>query len=94
MLSHKHIQDVCLVGHLAGVLTCRYVQQDRNDYTKWVCLKHKKAEKNRIDDKVDAYVLLCLKKGLDPTAIGGMALGDNCAGYPILKYIEQGYDHD
>jgi arabinogalactan endo-1,4-beta-galactosidase len=67
---------------------CRYAAQDDSDPTKWYCLKlsSKKAE---IDDETKDFLKDAKKKGIDPKTA---PLGDNCSGYPILKYKEQGYD--
>lgn len=89
MLSKKQLQDVCLL-YDGTYKKCRYLDQDENDWTKWYCLK-KSAAKTKIDTELDDFVRDCRKKGKDPKK-ENVPLGDNCAGYPILRYIEQGYD--
>ena len=89
MLSQKQLEDVCLIDRESDA--CRYLMPDLLKYGVWHCTKCKKVEKKRTDDKIELFVLECLKKGLDPAATQ-VAMGDNCAGYPMLKYIEQGYD--
>ena len=90
MLSAKQQQDVCMIWS-GGSDQCRYAKQDKQDPSKWYCMKKIKTEKATIDSNVADFVTDCRKNGLDPAA-SGAALGDNCAGYPLLKYIEQGYD--
>ena len=43
--------------------------------------------------ETDDFIRETRKKGKDPRK-ENIPLGDNCEGYPILKYIEQGYDKD
>ena len=89
MLSQKHLRDVCLYSDHT-YKRCRYVSQDENDYTKWYCLK--KSSKGRdIDVELDDFVREVRRKGKDPT-VENVPLGDNCAGYPVLRHVEQGYD--
>ena len=90
MLSQNQLENVCLAwDHTAK--TCRYLRQDDTDSTKWYCLKHRKREKQKIDEKVQEFLQECQNKGIDPTN-GHLPLGDNCTGYPVLKFVEQGYD--
>ena len=89
-LSLKQLTDVCLANSGTADV-CRYLKQDDTDYDKWYCLKHKVADKTRIDDKVSEHIRDCRKQGVDP-ADAGHPLGDNCDGYPLLKYKSQGYD--
>lgn len=88
MLSLKQLQDVCLI-HSNN--QCRYLAMDNNDWQKWYCLKQQKSTKKKIDKKVSQFIQDAKKSGLDPFS-SGVALGDNCSGYPVLKHIEQGYD--
>jgi len=56
-------------------------------------MKQRDGRKKQIDASVDKLLDECKRKGLDPEA-QGVPMGDNCDGYPILKYLEQGYDVD
>jgi hypothetical protein len=89
MLSLKQLQDVCLVH--GGSQQCRYLFQDDNQWDRWYCKKKRPVEKAKIDKKADEMVAECLKKKVDPDK-HGFPLGDNCAGYPVLKTVPQGYD--
>jgi hypothetical protein len=91
-LSRKQLQDYCLYVNQDVSRRCRYLYQDDMDPSKYECWKHcgKKAE---IDEEIENFLDDCAKKGQDPTT-QGVPLGDNCKGYPVLKSIEQGYDHD
>lgn len=89
MLSLKQLKDVCLVNDNT-FSKCRYLSQDENDYTKWYCLK-RTAKALDIDAELDDFVRECRKKGRDPRK-ENVPLGDNCAGYPLLRHINQGYD--
>lgn len=89
MLSLKQLRDVCLTGQ--GSKQCRYLRPDDQDYQKYYCMKKKPTDRRKIDTKVSEYLHDCKKRSLDPDA-QGHPLGDNCEGYPVLKYIEQGYD--
>jgi len=90
-LSKKHLQDVCLL-YDGTYKKCRYLAQDDADWSKWYCVK-KSSKKQGIDIEVDDFIADARKKGKDPRK-ENIPLGDNCEGYPILKYIEQGYDKD
>jgi hypothetical protein len=50
-------------------------------------------KRDKIDQSVQKYYEECKKMGVDPHSQGS-PLGDNCAGYPLLRHIEQGYDKD
>lgn len=89
MLSLKQLKDVCLVNDNT-YLKCRYLSQDENDYTKWYCLK-KTTKALDVDSELDEFVRDCRKRGKDPRK-ENVPLGDNCAGYPLLRHINQGYD--
>jgi hypothetical protein len=56
----------------------------------WYCLK-KSSKKAEVDDETNDYLKDLKKKGGSPHK-QGTPLGDNCDGYPILRYIKQGYD--
>ena len=73
--------------------TCRYLNQDDLDPSKWSCLKHRPIEKGKIDVSVDQFFKDCKKKSIDPYK-QNVPISDNCSGYPLLKNIEQGYDKD
>ena len=88
-LSLKQLKDVCML-YSGDHRRCRYLAQDDTDTTKWYCLK-KSSKKYDIDDESQEFLKDLKKKGLDPRK-QGIPLGDNCAGYPILKHIDQGYD--
>lgn len=90
MLSQNQLKDVCLKD-LANDQTCRYLAQDELDTRKWYCQKKILKYKKGIDDKIDDFIDQCKKSKIDPTEEGA-PLGDNCAGYPVLRHIEQGYD--
>jgi hypothetical protein len=91
MLSQKQLKDVCL-AYDSTYKKCRYVSQDENDYTKYYCLK-KTAKASDIDVELSDFVKDIKKKGKDPKK-ENVPLGDNCKGYPLLRYLEQGYDKD
>lgn len=87
-LSQKQLTDICLL-HDNTHKKCRYLAQDDNDWSKYYCLKKTTAKKNEIDVETDDFLRDMRKKGKDPYK-ENVPLGDNCEGYPILKYIEQG----
>jgi len=91
MLSKKQLQDVCLFNDKSHN-KCRYLSQDDNDYTKYYCLK-KNSEAQAIDKEVNSFIRECNRKGKNPYA-ENVPMGNNCKGYPLLKFIEQGYDKD
>jgi hypothetical protein len=88
-LSLKQLQNYCLY-HVDDSSKCRYLAQDDNDPNIWFCLK-KSARKAETDDEIVEYVKEFKSKGLDPYK-QDVPLGDNCSGYPILRYKIQGYD--
>lgn len=89
MLSQKQLKDVCLM-YDGTYAKCRYLAQDDSDYTKFYCLK-KSPKGAEIDVELTEFVKETQKKGKDPLK-ANIALGDNCDGYPILKFLVQGYD--
>jgi hypothetical protein len=89
MLSQKHLHDICLLFD-GGYKQCRYSEEDSQTW-KWYCVKLQKDHKAAIDKNVEEYLHECKKKGIDPKK-GTPSLGDNCQGYVVLKYLEQGYD--
>ena len=92
MLSQKHLRDVCLVYDTTSA-KCRYLAQDESDYSKFYCLKKSPQKSREIDVELADFVKEARKKGKDPRK-ENIALGDNCQGYPVLRYLEQGYDKD
>lgn len=91
MLSIDHLKNVCLIGDNSH-RKCRYLSQDEKDYTKWYCLK-KTGKAKQIDAEVSQYMMDCAMKGINPHD-AQLPLSDNCAGYPLLRNIKQGYDCD
>jgi len=88
-LSLKQLQDVCLI-YTNDSRKCKYLAQDDSNASVWYCLK-KSSKKAEVDDETSDYLKDLKKKGVDPRK-QGTPLGDNCDGYPILRYIKQGYD--
>jgi len=88
-LSLRQLQDVCLI-YANDSRKCRYLAQDDTNSSVWYCLK-KSSKKSEVDDETNDYLRDLKKKGVDPRK-QGTPLGDNCDGYPILRYIKQGYD--
>ena len=88
-LSKNQLHNVCLL-YSGNHKRCRYLAQDDNDWNKWYCLK-RTSKKADIDVETEDFIRQTRKKGQDPTK-AGIPLGDNCQGYPIFKFIEQGYD--
>jgi hypothetical protein len=94
MLSLPQLQHVCLIyGDTAGNMAkkCRYLKEDQTNWQKFHCLKLKPVEKAKIDAKLAQVLADFKKQGLNP-ATQTVPQGDNCAGYPVLKNIQQGYD--
>jgi hypothetical protein len=93
MLSPTHLQQVCLISANDPSKTCRYLKQDDSDSSKFYCKKLVVNDKDKIDDKVQAFLRMCRAAKIDPQT-QGVPMGDNCKGYPLLKYKIQGYDVD
>lgn len=91
MLSLKQIKDYCLVDSMTHTC-CRYLIQDDIDAKVYYCLKASGKSK-QIDEEIDLYLEKMKKMGKDPLQ-DNLPLGDNCKGYPFMRYIEQGYDKD
>ena len=72
---------------------CRYLREDDDNLGVWHCCKLRPYERNKIDLKVKEYIKDASKKGKNPY-LEAVPLGDNCSGYPVLKFVEQGYDKD
>ena len=90
MLSLKQLQTVCMAYNHDGQ-ACRYLEQDDNDYNKWYCRKLRKEDRLKIDNKLAEVIADLKKKKTDPWK-QGIPLGDNCQGYPFLKFKLQGID--
>jgi hypothetical protein len=88
-LSKLQLTDQCLAFENTAD-KCRYCAQDDDDWSKYHCLK-KTSRKTTIDIEVEEFIREVRKKGGDPYK-DNLPLGDNCAGYPIMKHIEQCYD--
>lgn len=86
-LTNRHLGEVCLLHHPDPTRTCRYLMNDDLDSNKWYCQKLRPDSK----DKIDKYMSEMNKKA---KAKLGIASGDNCVGYPLLKHIPQGFDVD
>ena len=54
------------------------------DESKWYCQKLQPEVRSIIDINVDAVL------GSPHTSVIKMPCGDNCHGYPLLKYVMQG----
>lgn len=91
MLSKKHVEDICFFGQLPRAKQCRYINPDDSIPDKYYCLKLKAISKAKIDTKVQAHLAECKTKKVNPIT-ANKPIGDNCAGYPLLKNILQGYD--
>lgn len=89
MLSEKHLKDVCLLYDQTHK-KCRYLSQDEMDYSKFHCLKLS-GEAAEIDEEIEDFIRECKIKNKNPYA-EDVPLGDNCAGFLILRNLEQGYD--
>lgn len=89
MLSEKHLKDVCLL-YDQTCKKCRYLSQDEMDYNKFHCLKLS-GEAAEIDEEIEEFFQECKNKNKNPYA-EDLPLGDNCAGFLVLRNIEQGYD--
>lgn len=89
MLSKLQLQNVCMV--YGGSDKCMFLMEDDLQYGVFHCMKHRPVQKAKIEKQVKQFLVDCKKKGVDPMQ-QGVALGDNCSGYPVLKHKEQGYD--
>lgn len=96
-LSQNHIVDVCDAYSHDGN-KCRYLDEELvedssgNLSVVHICRK-KSPDKQAIDDDLQRSVNEHIANGMDP-AQSGLAMGDNCDGYVILKTTPQGYDVD
>jgi hypothetical protein len=89
MLSQKQLQNVCLLFS-GNSNQCRYLEEDSKNW-QWLCTKHKKSFKDSKDKAIEKFLEDCKANSIDPTT-KGVALGDNCGGFPILKFLVQGFD--
>lgn len=89
-LTNKQLNNVCLVS--GGHLQCRYLDEDLddNDNVVYVC-KKLSPDRKIIDDELVDFMNDMKKSGQDPTTQNA-PLGDNCAGFVVLKTKPQGYD--
>ena len=86
MLSLRQVEDVCL---LDGEATqCRFLAEEDNG--SFYCLKHTLLQ-SKIDSEVAAWKQIQKSGGVDPNQ-GEKPIGDNCAGYVLLRHKKQGYD--
>jgi hypothetical protein len=86
-LTNKHLVEVCLLHHPDPTKTCRYLFSDELDDTKWYCHKLRKEQSRRIDESIADI-------GRRARVKMGIPCGDNCAGYPLLRHLPQGFDVD
>lgn len=91
MLTPKQLADVCLL-YSGNVKQCRYLEEDPSNW-KFFCIKLSPNAKKKKDSTIAQFLTECQHKGIDPTK-QGIAMGDNCSGYPIMKNSQQGYDTD
>lgn len=89
MLSLRQLEDVCLFNNTSSD-RCRYLGQDENEPSKFVCIKLS-SQRQQIDDEIDDYIKEMRKIGRDPMR-DSLPLGDNCQGYKIFRSLVQGYD--
>jgi hypothetical protein len=88
MLDKQQLDKYCLPN--GGYLRCIYLAQDDMHYDKFYCLK--KSPKKIIVDKEHLEVLELLKKKNKDPQSQGIALGNNCSGFLLLKNTLQGFD--
>jgi hypothetical protein len=91
-LSNNQLKHVCLLQE-SSYKTCRYLKNDDLEPSKWYCCKLRDVEKKKTDTRIRQFIKDCKDRGLDPKTVN-VFMGDNCGGYPLLKFIEQGYDCD
>jgi hypothetical protein len=86
-LTLNQIEYVCLTNDKDGK-KCRYLACDReNNVNEWICLK-KTSNKIKIDKQVEEFILnnkdyILSMQDIPP-------LGDNCKGFPVMRYLKQG----
>lgn len=86
-LTIRHLGEVCLLHHPDPTKTCRYLLNDELDPDKWYCQKLRPDAKRQIDEVVDS-------SSRKSRVRSGIASGDNCEGYLLLKHMPQGFDLD
>ena len=86
-LTNRHLGEVCLLHHPDSTKTCRYLVNDELDPRKWYCQKLRPDAKKAIDITIESVTRKSRVRL-------GLASGDNCGGYPLLKHVEQGFDAD
>ena len=80
-LTKLHVLNVCKGS--TEEENCRYLDEDEFDPNVFNCLK-KTSRKNVIDEMIEK------RKAINKNC--EMPLGDNCPGYPVLRFVEVGYD--
>lgn len=91
MLSQKQLNNFCLLGDSNRHKTCRYLYRDDMDPRKWYCCKLHASKKTAIDVAITTLIADCKKAGTNPKS-RGVAMGNNCPGFPILKHVVQGQE--
>ena len=95
MLSEKQVEDVCLPfvcnanGGIMSSAQCRYCVFDYSGTTQ--CHKLSKSARDNIDKKIEKLKQEAVTQGVSLDDIGEPT-GDNCPGFPIMRYVEQGYN--
>lgn len=85
-LTRLHVINVCKKDD--GANECRYLSEDEIKPGVFQC-KKLSPEKAIIDEEVEIYLKRKRNYGRKDT---DYSLGDNCKGYPVLRYKEVGYD--
>ena len=88
MLSLKQVENICRVNDDTGK-KCRYLTGNyTNNKNYYVCMKLSETNKKIIDEQVKFHLDYYRNSKIPKVP----PLGDNCAGYKISLYVEQGYD--
>jgi len=83
-LTPLQVRDVCQSGsYYSGAKACKYHDQQTRSDGKWVSVCTKL--------NAGAYAALEAKRK-GSYRYGGTPTGDNCQGYILLQYKDQGYD--
>lgn len=86
-LTLNQIEHVCLITDTDGK-KCRYLACDQTkNRNEWICLK-KTLNKVKIDKQVEEFILSNKNYILNMQDIP--PLGDNCKGFPVMRYLKQG----
>lgn len=85
-LTKLHVINVCKKDN--GQEECRYLSEDQLQAGVYQCMKLS-PQKDIIDEEVERYHK---KKRLYTKHDENYPLGDNCKGYPVLRYKQVGYD--